>query len=712
MRLENDNSENDLNFNKMQENIEKIASAKKFKKIDEDLEFIYKSTDYRTSNQNKEYLCISGNNNENDFSPATIKYIENQSNKVDINNNLSESQSIHKMSLSPGSLLDEPYLEEIEKEESQEKNEEMKKMEEKFEKNEKNDKNGKNEEKPEKSYKNEEKYIENSNFSEETDKIIENNEEIDHFTINSKENYRKRLTEFGLKNILSVIEENSSEKNDDSTSVATWKKKDYDKSIISSENKENFNENSKIIEKSPEMILNEVILDGSFGKKKSVNFQEDSNGSVSSNSQSRKKYKKTPIINRFQKRNYQDFEGNLANNEDYRCNEGKKLKFEEKSIFLPDFIEILEKKEKKPDKEKINKKQENELNSPKIIKEAYKTTNLQIIQESPLSIPQKNRLVEILSSNCKKSHNNMNLLMSIMNNNYKCTPKDSIEIMALLKCLFKEKAGIGKKTSNSVFEKKQELSKIQVKINDFHKKMLENKERIEKIKMNITEKNKIKEKIEVLRNYNSKCVSVAGLKINDIEESGRSYRLKCNIASIDSINYHIDIQNRTISNITSQNPLIFNDNQKISFLLENMKLIDAMILKRIKKDGELNKFKSDFEIVNKISFYYNSISLLMKSLEKIQKESYIYKIAINVENTNIELIIKFFNNENKYIKYEINIFEWFNEIRMSFDGSEEFPEKLSNVLNTIYNSEITKMGIHKIEKILEKTMALKLRKKI
>ena len=97
----------------------------------------------------------------------------------------------------------------------------------------------------------------------------------------------------------------------------------------------------------------------------------------------------------------------------------------------------------------------------------------------------------------------------------------------------------------------------------------------------------------------------------------------------------------------------------------------------------------------------------MRIIDKIEKQYNFSKITINSDAFLVEMHLKFFNSFNKLIKFEINAVDWFEDIKMGFEG-EILPEKMGNVLNTIYNSEVTKVGVHKFEKILEKIMNWKI----
>ena len=782
--------QNSMNFDMdlMQGNIEMIASAKKYKKFDEDLASIYKSTETRNYKENMDHLMSSGNSNN--FSPATLRYIENQSSKVDANE-FSEG-NLSKMSLSPGLLLDDPYFNSNNKE----KDEQNKGNNQ--ENNEENDYQIKEVNK-------EENHEENHN---------ENNEENEVFIMKRKENYRSRLTEFGLKNILSVIEENSNEKNEDSCS---WKKKDASISSQNSnfpENKENFSimnlvfelensqessqvnkiqinnekknessqessqinkemknessqessefnkiqgNNSKKTESSHEssqinndkiQINNEKKNEGfneekSFAKKtKTVNFDENSSSSSMENSsQIRKKYEKTPKIVKNRKRTYEEIESSFNNRLEKTSTDkdiSKKMKFD---IFnnKDQFCEIQKdqiKNEKNDQKTQINENNDQktqihenkdqkieinlfrnqinsnknqitnekkiQLDSPKFNKKTKEQCFNKLIENSPLSLPQKNKLIELLSSNTIKSRSNMDLIKSLMNYNNK---SNNLDIIELLRLELKEKMSLGQNTAKILFERKKEFMQIHEKQEKMRSEILEKKENIEKIKEKLKAQINKKEEISAMKIFNSKCSSATGLKFIEIKENNPLYRIKFSISGSEFVQYFIEInsKNRIISNfssnLSSKNSLEFE---------ENANSINSIIFKRLKQEIEQNHLKNVFEIMNRLSFYLNSCAFLMKSLDKLERDFSFYKVSMNSENSTIELLIKFFNNQKKFIKFEINLFEWFDEIKMTFEGPEKFNEKFGNFINTIYNSEITKVGIHKFDRILEKIMNMKL----
>lgn len=694
MRLE-DESETLKSFNIsfMQDNIEKIASAKKFMRIDEDLESIYKSTDFRSSTDPKNNLFPA---KANDFSPSTIKYIETQSTKVDLDNNSNnknEDKSFHsKMSLSPGSLLEDPYFDHNENE---------------------------NENKKDSQIKEKENRNENDN----------DNDEIN--LLNKKEHYKARLTEFGLKNILSVIEENSNDKNEDSSySIATWKKKNSSpqekespsfQNISLNENKENINVNSVIeVDKPQDHSKKDIYdskdlgfkrkeitttnpelidLDLSFrNKSKFVNFDKDL-VEISHSSQNKRKYKKTPILKKIQKRSYDNFEDGLINPTlEENIEKFKKPKPDFKIIPKANLQQITRENALEIVEPPIKILPVQLINSPKLKKETnQKIDCFKIIENSPLTVPQKNKLIEILSSNCKKTNSTMDLITNF----------SGIDIMELLKSFLREKVALGQKTSTLANDKKKELIKIRSKNDLYQKKILEKKEFILKTQQKFKEMTQKKSRIESLKCFNNKCHTILGLKLLDLNEKNSLYTLKFSIFG-EQLKYQIKIQNRICCHFSYQNKILV-DREK-SFIVTHAKSLKNIIFNKIKCESEQNTgFKNTFELMNKISFYLNSVSYLLNILEKLQKDYFFDDILINDEEYSIELFLKYFNGQNKFIKFEINIFEWFHKISMSFEGTEKFPEKISNVLNTVFNSEITKSGIHKLERILEKSMNLKLK---
>ena len=244
------NSGNEFHFEDLESvnaNIETIASAKKYNQIDNDFELIYKSTDFRNSidskSENQRNYAV------NDISPATIKYIKKQTSNIEDlqENNSGDNQTpkISKMSLSPGSLLEDPsFNDENEKIiDNDLKNQEiLEKKTENLEK-EKNEESDQNEKKNKKFENNEnpEQRPEIAQDIPKNDIIIIKEEKPDSALFTRK----SRVTEFGLKNILSVIEENSNEKNEESSMNTQQKSADHTLSSAEQgqENKENFNLN-------------------------------------------------------------------------------------------------------------------------------------------------------------------------------------------------------------------------------------------------------------------------------------------------------------------------------------------------------------------------------------------------------------------------------------------------------------------------------------
>lgn len=660
-------------------NIETIASAKKYNQIDNDFELIYKSTDFRNSidskSENQRNYIV------NDISPATIKYIKKQTSNIeDLHENSSgdnETPKISKMSLSPGSLLEDPSFNdehekiienELQNKEIIEKNTENLEKE----KNEESDQNEKNNKKEE----NNEKTLEIAQDLPKNDIIAkEENPDSAFFT------RRSRVTEFGLKNILSVIEENSNEKNEESSMNTQQKSADHTLSSAEQgqENKENFNLNIsfEVPKEKQEDNNKEISL---FKKKKSVNFDSENSEMLDSSAQ-RKKYKKTPILYKFKKRTYEEME-NMPIHGDKKLQEN--MNFIEKKIKLS--------------------KSGNENNSKVMVvspKRNSKTDCVQIIEDSPLTLVQKSKLIEILSSNCKKGSNNMDLIKSMM------SEKPAIDIMEVLKTMFKEKIQLGQKVSKQFSEKKKEILRMQAENEKLKKNLAEKREKAEKIRHNLIEISKKSEKIEKLKILNNNYSSANFMRIHDIRTNSMSsgFKLCFSVPGLESLFYTLEVNNRTIVNFSSQISLKGQETEKKSQFIENSKLIDIMILKRLRSETE--RLKNPLELVNKAIFFVNSLGFLMRIIDKIEKQYNFNKITINSDAFLIEMHLKFFNSFNKLIKFEINAFDWFEDIRMGFEG-EVLPEKMGNVLNTIYNSEVTKVGVHKFEKILEKIMNWKI----
>ena len=680
-------SSNEFHFEDLESvnaNIETIASAKKYNQIDNDFELIYKSTDFRNSidskSENQRNYVI------NDISPATIKYIKKQTSNIeDLHENSSGENSqtpkISKMSLSPGSLLEDPSFNdehekiienELKTQEISEKNNENLEKEKKNKEIDQNEKNNKKDELIEKI----EKHQELAQNLPKND-IISKEDNPDSAFFSRK----SRVTEFGLKNILSVIEENSNEKNEESSMNTQQKSADHTLSSAETgqENKENFNLNISF--EAPKEKLEENNTDISlFKKKKSVNFDSENSELVDSSAK-RKKYKKTPILHKFKKMTYEEME-NLPIHGDKKIQEN--MNFIEKKMKLS--------------------KSGNENNSKVMVvspKRNLKTDCVQIIESSPLTLVQKNKLIEILSSNCKKGSNNMDLIKSMM------SEKPAIDIMEILKMMFKEKIQLGQKISKQFSEKKKEILRMQAENEKLKKNLSEKREKAEKIRQNLIEISKKNEKIEKLKILNNNYSSANFMRVHDIRTNSMSpgFKLCFSVPGLESLFYTLEVNNRTIVNFSSQISQKDQETEKKSNFIENSKLIDIMILKRLKSETE--RLKNPLELVNKAIFFVNSLGFLMRIIDKIEKQYNFSKITINSDAFLVEMHLKFFNSFNKLIKFEINAFDWFEDIKMGFEG-EILPEKMGNVLNTIYNSEVTKVGVHKFEKILEKIMNWKI----
>ena len=234
----------------------------------------------------------------------------------------------------------------------------------------------------------------------------------------------------------------------------------------------------------------------------------------------------------------------------------------------------------------------------------------------------------------------------------------------------------------------------------------EKREKADKIRQNLFEISKKSEKIEKLKILNNNYSSANFMRIHDIRTNSTSgFKLCFSVPGLESLIYTLEVNNRTIVNFSSQITLKGQETEKKSQFIENSKLIDVMILKRLRSETE--RLKNSLELVNKAIFFVNSLGFLMRIIDKIEKQYNFSKITINSDAFLIEMHLKFFNSFNKLIKFEINAFDWFEDIRMGFEG-EVLPEKMGNVLNTIYNSEVTKVGVHKFEKILEKIMNWKI----
>lgn len=177
----------------------------------------------------------------------------------------------------------------------------------------------------------------------------------------------------------------------------------------------------------------------------------------------------------------------------------------------------------------------------------------------------------------------------------------------------------------------------------------------------------------------------------------------------EDILFFVEFEKNSFIRLYSQ---IFNRGKgKEKIFVKFLKSLESLITVQIRKELQEKNINNIFETLNRVSFYLSSFQIFTGILEKIQKDFPLENLSI-VENNYIELLVKYYQYEKKLIKYRINIFEWFNEIQMSFVQKEDFHEKLCNLINTSFNAEITKNGLNKLEKIVEKVFQLKFKLKL
>lgn len=660
------------NSAQIQENIGKIASAHKHTAFDNDLAVIYKSTDNRFERkpeENRDCLTFTPKDVKNTFSPGTIKYIENQSSKLSWESERSENKptNLSKMSLSPGSLL-----EELEFEGRNTGNREI---------------------------------------------VQENSEKFEDF-LENREKFKSRLTEFGVKNILSVIEENSNEKNEESCFEKQKSSFSLENCANSGENKENCCENSVSLSEnaafSGKTLRNslEIAEKSETSVRKSVCFVEEQPELSTNSLQKKKKYQKTPIINKIRKRTYQEIEKE-ANFRDFpRFDEDKRRRSGENQRIL--FNNFKENDKISGENEKIREK--NEIFSIKYQKNDNSPQNMQklnknkaIIENSPLNAAQKNKLIEILHSNCKKNENNLeNLIKSLLNsNNNETFIENDMSLMEVLRRILRKKMEKAQQLSSELAEKRKKLIKIQTKNDDLQRKLIEKKEKASEISEKIRTFPKKQHNILQIKRLNSQYFAVFGVKITEISESSSQKSIKFTLFDNECMNYFVDLDAKTLNFLRFRSKFArFDENSR--FFLENSKNFESLIAKRIKSEKESNLLKNCYEIINKIAYFLNSFAIFAKNIETIRKDYNFASIEVKDEFL-VSLKVKYCNFDEKFIDFTVNLWEWSNEIRMDLVTKEKFSEKMRNQINTIYNAEITRFGIHKLEKILEKVFSLKMK---
>lgn len=600
-------------------NIEKIASAKKYLAFDNDLAIIYKSTDCRNSQENREFLEETPKNLIKSFSPATIKYIESQSSKLSQESEKSDKnrenrENTAKMSLSPGNLLEDVEF-----------------------------------------------YQENSRVF--------------------AEKYKKRLTEFGVKNILSVIQENSCEKDDE-------------KAVNSSNFAESFSNLSNLGEKTAENKENcaENSQNLSLSLKKSVIFAEEER---ENSSFSRKKYQKTPIINKIRKRNYEEIEKDSS----FENSQKKLRKVEKTSENIDFFGKIAENTEKIAE------------NTEKIAENIEKTAeniekNRVLIENSPLNAVQKNKLIEILSSNCKKPANSLENSLKSLISCEKSLENDG-NLIDFLREILRKKMQFAQEISCVISAKRKNFVEIQTKNHNFKKTVAETKEKLCEITAKMRGFQQKHLKILSLKQVNFRNFQVFGIKILDVLQKNSQNTIKFTLFDEEFVQFFVEYEPKTANFLRFYSKTARNT-EKLSFFCENMQNFERVLNKSLISEKSCTLLRNCYEILNKIAFFLNSFAIFSKTMEILRKSYDFTRMELKSE-VFLEFSIKYCNFDEKYLVLAVNLCEWFNEIGLELSPTQKFSENCRNQINTVYNAEITKPGLEKLQKIIDKIFFSKLK---